>query len=778
MNKITRSFSGLVLLVGLFLTSGLTAFAIAPTGTMSMTSQSIATSSSGTANNTITVTAANTEILAANDLHIKIPDAVNAHWDTTDTSATYVFSGAGAANATVVLSNSNKTITIDITTNLDATSNIQVSGLKFQGDAASASGTLQWAVDNATVGSATFNSVASSAALTVTATDADATLVLADTNAGDFGIATLELNLSVALANTDTITFTAPAELDVSGLTAATNLTGTLEGGSGITCNDSGQIVTCTIDGASAAAANDLTIIFPASAVGISGASVGTTDITDLAVNDTSLSGADINSDATVAVTDIIVGDLTATNVAPESLSLSTISPTTFAFTTTAQVPSGAKIVVVYPAGWNLAGAAGQVGSALSGLTGTWTATVSSQTLTLTKTGGSADAAGAKSLTLNGIMTPPNEGSGGTYSITTTTSTPANIETDAAVTADTIIGKVASSIVVGSPTGVTVTDDTSGGVLITWVDPSGSGDATKDITILKGTAPMPVNGSQYALVLKGVQKYVDANVKAGDVVSYQLRASNGSGETGTTTAAVTFTVGSTVTGTTTDDTAADDTATDDTVVTDDTLAEDTVADDTVADDTTADDTTAEGTSADDAADADGTDVPFADIATHWAKDFITELYTAGVVKSATAFNPDNDITRGEFTKMVMEAFDIEKGSASTTAFSDVKNHWAAAYADGAKKAGLINGYSDGTFKPDAKISRAEAMKILLEATSYEKNAAASGFKDVKAGDWFAVYVNYAVRAKILSGFSDNTFRPLNNMTRGEVAKVIVKVLGM
>ncbi|MBI2634403.1 S-layer homology domain-containing protein [Candidatus Peregrinibacteria bacterium] len=185
------------------------------------------------------------------------------------------------------------------------------------------------------------------------------------------------------------------------------------------------------------------------------------------------------------------------------------------------------------------------------------------------------------------------------------------------------------------------------------------------------------------------------------------------------------------------------------------------------------------TADDTGAEADDTvAVPFKDITTHWAKDFITELYTAGVVKSATAFNPDNDITRGEFTKMVMEAFDIEKGNASTTAFSDVKNHWAAAYADGAKKAGLINGYSDGTFKPDAKINRAEAMKILLEATSYEKDAAASGFKDVKAGDWFAVYVNYAVKAKIVSGFSDNTFRPQQNMTRGEVAKVIVKVLGM
>src|SRR3989338_2288225 len=154
MKKLFQFLFKLSLSLGLFMMFGLTAFAIAPTGTMTMTSQSIATSSTEVANNEIIVTAANTEILAATDLHIKIPSTVNARWNPANTSATYVFSAAGAANATVTISGDGKIATIDITTNMGATENVKINGLGFLGDAASASGALVWAVDNATVGSA------------------------------------------------------------------------------------------------------------------------------------------------------------------------------------------------------------------------------------------------------------------------------------------------------------------------------------------------------------------------------------------------------------------------------------------------------------------------------------------------------------------------------------------------------------------------------------------------------------------------------------------------
>lgn len=165
--------------------------------------------------------------------------------------------------------------------------------------------------------------------------------------------------------------------------------------------------------------------------------------------------------------------------------------------------------------------------------------------------------------------------------------------------------------------------------------------------------------------------------------------------------------------------------------------------------------------------------PFTDISSHWAKDFIIDLYVKAIVtgKTSTTYAPNDDVTRAEFTKIIVGAFDIEMVS-TTGSFTDISGHWGATYIEAAKAAGVTGGYSDKTFRPNAKITRAEALKIMLEAADVSFTAAAADFSDVKSSDWFAKYVNYASANDIVGGYADGTFGPNRNITRGEVAKIV------
>lgn len=95
--------------------------------------------------------------------------------------------------------------------------------------------------------------------------------------------------------------------------------------------------------------------------------------------------------------------------------------------------------------------------------------------------------------------------------------------------------------IIGVPSDFTVTDAADGnGVALTWIDPS---DESKSIQILRGISPLPVSGQAFAEVPVGVGSFIDTEVKEGDVVTYQLRATDGT-ESGELTEEVTFTVGS------------------------------------------------------------------------------------------------------------------------------------------------------------------------------------------------------------------------------------------
>jgi hypothetical protein len=142
------------------------------------------------------------------------------------------------------------------------------------------------------------------------------------------------------------------------------------------------------------------------------------------------------------------------------------------------------------------------------------------------------------------------------------------------------------------------------------------------------------------------------------------------------------------------------------------------------------------------------------------------------------FKPDNPVTRAEFVKMVVRALDIKdtytdgRQTSSDAGYSDIKGHWAEDYIKSAISSGALKGYTDGTIKPDARITRAEAVAMICGAKGIDAKASAQDFKDVAKDYWAFDDIEALSGLGAIGGYGDETFRPSNFMTRAESAKIV------
>jgi hypothetical protein len=173
---------------------------------------------------------------------------------------------------------------------------------------------------------------------------------------------------------------------------------------------------------------------------------------------------------------------------------------------------------------------------------------------------------------------------------------------------------------------------------------------------------------------------------------------------------------------------------------------------------------------------------FNDTKGHWAEAYINQLYQTDVVsgKSEGIFDPDGLITRAELTKIALLAFGHSVNTdVDTHPFSDVpRNSWFAPYVEEAKRLGFVSGYETGGFGPNDYVNRAAALKILLGAADVEMEETVVSFPDVPGDSWFADYIGVAKVNDIVSGYSDGNFHPERNITRAQVAKMVVKILNL
>lgn len=154
-------------------------------------------------------------------------------------------------------------------------------------------------------------------------------------------------------------------------------------------------------------------------------------------------------------------------------------------------------------------------------------------------------------------------------------------------------------------------------------------------------------------------------------------------------------------------------------------------------------------------------------------------------RNANEFAPNEKLTRAELVKIALLALEeideSELSSSKAQIFADVDPEaWYADYVAKAKELNIVDGYSDGTFRPNQTVNRAEAIKILLGAkkiaeTTLEETAQESenSFKDVPKNAWFSKYVLYAKKQGIVSGYANDVFKPENKITRAEIAKIAV-----
>ncbi|GBE92481.1 S-layer homology domain-containing protein [Nostoc cycadae] len=115
---------------------------------------------------------------------------------------------------------------------------------------------------------------------------------------------------------------------------------------------------------------------------------------------------------------------------------------------------------------------------------------------------------------------------------------------------------------------------------------------------------------------------------------------------------------------------------------------------------------------------------------------------------------------------------IVTGSSS---FPDLVGHWAAVFVQALVSRGAISGFPDGTFGPNAPITRAQYAAVLAK-TFQLPSSKSSKFPDVKPDFWAASAISSAADAGFISGFPDGTFRPGNNLTRVQAIVSIVNGL--
>lgn len=145
---------------------------------------------------------------------------------------------------------------------------------------------------------------------------------------------------------------------------------------------------------------------------------------------------------------------------------------------------------------------------------------------------------------------------------------------------------------------------------------------------------------------------------------------------------------------------------------------------------------------------------------------VARLNAIGLVQGYPdgTFGLDKNITRAEFAAIVCRALGMESAAQSAkgaTQFSDVPaSHWASGYINLASGKGIIKGYPDGTFKPDANVNYAEAATMLVRALGYEPAVGAAG------GTWPSNYLGKAGEKGILDDVSFISWD--NAAVRGDV----------
>ncbi|MGD9676926.1 MAG: InlB B-repeat-containing protein [Vulcanibacillus sp.] len=169
---------------------------------------------------------------------------------------------------------------------------------------------------------------------------------------------------------------------------------------------------------------------------------------------------------------------------------------------------------------------------------------------------------------------------------------------------------------------------------------------------------------------------------------------------------------------------------------------------------------------------------------HWSKDAVNDMASRLVIFDPENFEPNKAITRADFAEYIVRALGLfRKGETHENKFSDVK-------ADGdrtlavliSSEYGIVTGYPDGTFKPNALITREEAMTMYQRAmkttklTGSDANRILTYSDSTQVSKWAVPYVTDVLSAHVFNGTTATTISPRANLTYAEAAQAIKNLL--
>ena len=145
------------------------------------------------------------------------------------------------------------------------------------------------------------------------------------------------------------------------------------------------------------------------------------------------------------------------------------------------------------------------------------------------------------------------------------------------------------------------------------------------------------------------------------------------------------------------------------------------------------------------------------------------------------FHAERNITREQTAKMLIDALEKETAEPEQFSYTDVANNrWSYRWVEAASKEGYMVGYNGGVFKPESAITRAEMATALSRIAAKEgliMTSSTKTFSDVADGKWYSSYIRQAVQYGLISGYTDGTFRPEQYITRAETVTMINRMLG-
>ena len=124
---------------------------------------------------------------------------------------------------------------------------------------------------------------------------------------------------------------------------------------------------------------------------------------------------------------------------------------------------------------------------------------------------------------------------------------------------------------------------------------------------------------------------------------------------------------------------------------------------------------------------------------------------------------------------------VPAGAANATRFSDVADNYTATAIETLRLMGVLDGYSDGTFRPNAALTRAQFCKMAVYAmdgsSELGRYSTVTIFPDVKPSFWASSYINMAAKKGVIAGFADGKFKPNQTVTAGQAVTILMRGLG-